>query len=236
MLSGLFKRLRPDASGPLPAPDAPVAVIGDVHGCAGLLEKALDQAEAPVVLVGDYIDRGEQSADVLRMLAARRDLTCLIGNHEDMLLRFLVDPKKEAGRWLGNGGLQTLASFGLDGTAGGQPADLRDRLQEAMGPKLLAWLHGLPSYWQSGNLAVVHAGADPALPMAEQRPQVLRWGHPAFEKRPRSDGLWIAHGHTIVPRPVIAAGRISVDTGAFATGRLSMALVTPDGVEFRTVT
>lgn len=240
MFTGLFRRLKFSDAIPPPSPAQSITVIGDVHGRADLLGKALHDTQAQTVCVGDYIDRGERSADVLRLLQTRDDLICLIGNHEDMLLKFLDDPAQHGPRWLRYGGLQTLASFGVMGatetSAAKQLEEVRDRVLDAMGPTLIDWLRALPSSWQSGNVAVVHAGADPTLPIAEQDHQVLRWGHPEFETSQRRDGIWIAHGHTIVKNPTVKAGRINMDTGAYATGRLTMSHISADGVEFQTVT
>lgn len=109
-----FRRRVPFAT---PAPAEPVCVIGDVHGCFALLEQLLAQlpADHRIILAGDYIDRGVDSAQVLRFLQAQPGLTCLMGNHEDMLLRFLQDPEREGPRWIRNGGQETLQSFGIDG-------------------------------------------------------------------------------------------------------------------------
>ena len=78
-----------------------------------------------------------------------------------------------------------------------------------------------------GNVAVVHAGADPRKPLESQRPANLTWGHPAFGQLPREDGTWIVHGHTVVDRPIMANGVISIDTGAYARGRLTAAIIRP---------
>ncbi|MDP3340202.1 metallophosphoesterase [Frigidibacter sp.] len=226
------------------SPDQPLCVIGDIHGCASLLDilsrKIAEEVDddTRIIGVGDYVDRGDASADVLRMLMAEATptgsrLTCLAGNHEDMLLGFLDDPQQTGPRWLRYGGLQTLASFGLRGiseTMSGTDLErARDGLREAMGPELEHWLRGLPLYVQSGNVAVVHAGANPDLPILQQDRKSLLWGHAEFFRRPRSDGLWVAHGHTVVPEIRQQGGRISVDTGAYATGRLSAAILYPDG-------
>lgn len=235
---------KPTFDAPL-APDVPFCAIGDIHGCLPALEALLSKIEAlhpvpPVICLGDYMDRGEQTAKTLAWL---RELSgefgdrfvCLKGNHEQMCLDFLKNPEEGGAFWLRHGGLQTLASYGI-GHRPGQTSHrvLRDQLAEAMGPDLLDWLAGLPLSWQSGNVVVVHAGMDPALPLAEQRPSVLMWGHPDFETTPRRDGLWVVHGHTIVPEPQVVAGRIATDTGAYATGKLSAAHVSMDGVTFLT--
>lgn len=239
-------RLR-GAFGPHPVPDfdaalapaTPLAVVGDVHGRADLLSLMLErlEREAPdhqIVLVGDYLDRGEESRAVLEKLRERSDLICLKGNHEAMCLGFLEEPERHGPRWLRNGGLQTLASFGVGVAQGTGPARLevaRDALAAALGAEMVAWLQSLPLSWRSGNLAVAHAGADPELPIALQPEQALLWGHPSFERTARQDGIWVVHGHTIVDDARAQAGRIAVDTGAYVSGRLSAALITPG--EFR---
>lgn len=202
-------------------------MIGDVHGCLRLLKDLLAQVpqDHRAILVGDYIDRGEQSAEVLRYLSVQPALTCLMGNHEDMLLAFLRSPEEAGGRWIRNGGLQTLASFNIRG-ARLQMSDeelraCRDQLQNAMGDALIDWLEGLPRSVLSGTVLVTHAGAHPQMPADAQPEEVLTWGHPDFLRRSRRDGVWVVHGHTIVPQATAAQGRIAIDTGAYATGRLS---------------
>ncbi|WP_372922144.1 metallophosphoesterase family protein [Roseovarius sp.] len=221
--------------------------IGDIHGRVDLLRELDGLIEAqcsgwPVVFLGDYIDRGEQSREVLELLMSvsaesTPSVTCLMGNHERMLLEFLNDPAAYGPRWLRNGGLQALASFGVAMPRGDSkdPAvfeNLRDRLSDAMGDRAIAWLRTLPLTWRSGNVWAVHAGADPALPMIEQTEDVLLWGHSAFRKTLRTDGQWVVHGHTIVDAAQIEGGRIALDTGAYATGRLSAAGISADGVDF----
>ena len=222
------------------APDAPIQVIGDIHGRRDLLEKLLLQLESgpPVVCVGDYVDRGENSAEVLQMLYQRPEITCLRGNHEDMMLGFLANPKAHGPRWLRNGGLQTLASFGIAGvtdTSGEHDLDAaRSALQAAMGEQMIRWLKTLPLTHLSGNVAVVHAAADPTHPVDDQDPDHLLWGHPAFLRTTRKDGIWVVHGHTIVDQPQMDAGRIAIDTGAYATGRLTAACIGAGSVDFIT--
>lgn len=243
----LFRHLpvfgRPAFRAPL-APEIPFAVIGDIHGCDRLLSELisrLERLELPpqhVVCVGDYIDRGDESAAVLRRLhrlTLEAGVTCLLGNHEDMLIDFLDRPERAGPRWLRYGGLQTLASFGLGPIAETAPEEAwrahRDALRLAMGEDLEAWLRRLPLFWRSGNIAVVHAGADPAVRLSDQSRRSLLWGHPEFSRTARQDGLWVIHGHTVVERIAHRDGRIGIDTGAYATGRLSAALVSTWDVE-----
>ncbi len=221
-----------------PLPDQPLAIIGDIHGRADLLEDLLQRIPEgfQIVCVGDYVDRGEQSSEVIRMLVERTDVICLKGNHEDMLLKFLEDPERHGDRWLRYGGLQTLHSFGvlINHT---QDPELRFRaarndLEKSLGKTGLKWLERLELSWCSGNVHVVHAGADPSVPMKDQERSVLFWGHPEFLRKPHADGIWIVHGHTIVDEARNEYGRIPVDTGAYATGRLTAALISEGQVEF----
>ncbi len=246
----LFKRLlsKKDApaagfSAPL-TPENPVFIIGDLHGCIRQLrdiqsQMAAENPTAQQVFVGDYVDRGDHAKDVLQTLYAQRDnplITCIRGNHEDMMLGFLQNPAETGGRWLRHGGLNTLGSFGISGIPTNSDADLLEatatKLRDAIGQGILRWLDTLPTQWQSGNLAVVHAAADPNLPMALQSDQTLKWGHKDFMTTPREDGIWVAHGHTIVEEAKAEAGRIAVDTGAYATGRLTAAYVSDGDLRF----
>lgn len=234
-MSRLFSRPA-DHSPSAICPEGSFYAIGDVHGRDDLLGRLLSSLDPalPVVCVGDYVDRGEESAAVLRRLS-QSSYTCLMGNHEEMLLRFLDDAEAEGRRWLQNGGLQTLASYGISGvTPLSTPEALRTAamdLKTAMGDDLIAWLRERPQWFRNGNVFVVHAGADPARPIAEQS-RSLTWGHPSFQTSPRRDGLWIVHGHTIVEAANAKSGRIAIDTGAYATGRLTAARIDVGAVTF----
>ncbi|MGI9368536.1 MAG: metallophosphoesterase family protein [Ruegeria sp.] len=225
------------------SPDTRFYAIGDIHGRLDLLQSLLAtlDADCPLIFVGDYIDRGEYGAQVLRHLhyldeSQSCDVVCLLGNHEEMLLRFVDDPKRAGRLWLHNGGLQTLASFGLSGisdsTVGEDAIEVAARLREAMGERLLNWLQERPLTWSSGNVSVVHAALDPSSPLTEQHRQVCLWGHPKFQRVLRSDGQWVVHGHTIVEQPEVDRGVISIDTGAFFSNRLTAAEISKTGVRF----
>ncbi|WP_020039470.1 metallophosphoesterase family protein [Salipiger mucosus] len=231
------------------SPELPFYAVGDIHGCEGLVRQLLTRLEAgsdadaaKLVFVGDYIDRGDESAQVLTLLSGiqeemgRESVICLRGNHEQMLIDCLDDPVGTGARWIRNGGLQTLASYGVAPPQRAEGDDawlaMRDSLREAIGERVETWLRGLPVIWRTGNVVVVHAGADPAVPIDDQWEDILVWGHPDFRKRPRTDGLWIVHGHTIVDAAHSENGRIAVDTGAYATGRLTAAHVREGAVDF----
>lgn len=235
-----------------PAFEAPVrpgetfVAVGDVHGCADLLSASLgniavDSPDAKIVCVGDYIDRGENSADVLRLLLrhsaeAPEKFCCLLGNHEYMLINFLKDPEKHGPAWFKYGGLQTIASFGVGFGSGRDFKRVHLDLALAMGSEMIDWLGTLPAYWITGNIAVTHAGADPYRPIDDQSRRALLWGHSDFLSTPRSDGIWVVHGHTIVQDPTVEQGRIAIDTGAYATGRLTAVRISSDSVSFMETT
>ncbi|NSX54906.1 metallophosphoesterase family protein [Parasulfitobacter algicola] len=245
VLKGLFSN-RDKAQ--KPAPERPVYIIGDVHGRYDLLLQLFETIDEDIarskidrlniVLLGDYIDRGQFSRQVLHLLhkahlQAPASFICLKGNHEQMLLDFLSDPRPETALWLRYGGEQTLTSFGIP-----IPDDLYDSdilrdmaraLIKALGEDLCIWLHNLPLMWSSGNLTCVHAAADPVVAIADQDEDVLLWGCKTFLSQPRTDAVWIAHGHTIFETAHINQHRIALDTGAYKTGKLSAARIMSDG-------
>lgn len=247
LLNCLFQKIGDNAQFNAPLlPDQPFLVIGDIHGCLDALYSSLarissdpDLADQPLVFVGDYIDRGPQSSGVLRLLLAmqasgEREVICLRGNHEQMLLNFLENPALNAPAWFANGGIETLRSFGIRASKldmrGDRVQMLSARLTQEIGPDVLAFLQGLPYLWQTGNIAISHAGADPGKSLDTQEERALIWGHPAFMSQPRKDGIWVVHGHTIMPRVIARDGRVSVDTGAFQTGVLPVVSVSRKGV------
>lgn len=241
ILSNLFGKRKPSSPEAAFAPaqtESAFCVIGDVHGRFDLLTTLVDALPQgmDIICVGDLIDRGDHSKDVMDCVMRTDRMTSLMGNHEQLMLNFLKSPETQGRRWLRNGGLQTLASFGVAGVTESSGADAlksaRDAMYDAMGDDMVRWLAKLECIAWSGNVAVVHAGADPATPLEQNDPDTFIWGHPEFRKSRRTDGFWIVHGHTIVDQPRMQDGRISIDTGAYATGRLTATILTPDGVEF----
>jgi len=246
----------------LPRPAVPICLIGDLHGRRDLLDAMLAQidarqnaASARLVFLGDMIDRGPDSAGVLTQLFAHARaqpgrVICLMGNHERMMLDFLDAPGIHGARWMSFGGAQTLTSFGVDpwGPGSGRTdedrmAELAQDLRAAMPPGLEDWLRALPLFWSEGRIVATHAGADPAKPIQDQDPEALLWGHRTFLREMRGhrparlwrDGIWVVHGHTIVPKAHALDGRIAVDTGAWINGHLSAAWLGQEGLSFLTV-
>lgn len=252
LLSRFGQAPEPGHDAPLPQPDRPICIIGDIHGRHDLLSLLLVQIKARttatpaprMIFVGDLVDRGPNSADVLAQVYARCHSApernfCLMGNHERMMLDFLADPTAAGPRWFRAGGDETLASFGLSPWA--KPAGvapearmnhLADALRAALPEGMLNWLETLPLIWQEDRLVVTHAALDPARSPDAQKNHTLLWGHPAFLRQARRDDIWVAHGHTIVETPEARASRIAVDTGAWRSGQLTAAWLDKTGLSF----
>lgn len=232
-----------------------VYAIGDVHGCAGLLDKmhgaiSLDLIETPpqkvrIVYLGDFIDRGPDSAGVIERLIHRRDRgdgiekSFLMGNHELGLFEFLENPDDEI--WTQWGGLETMASYGLEFPGGillpGEKARAAMALQDIMPAAHVEFLRGLQLSVQIGDYLFAHAGVDPRKPLAEQsqsdftfiREPFLSWHKdPLYRPLPYK----VVHGHSIYPQPENKPHRISVDTGAYGGGFLSCAVLEGADVRF----
>ena len=235
-----------------PNPNAPLYVIGDVHGRCDLLIRLISMIDADaearritnhiIVFVGDYIDRGPESALVLSVLQQlqgdpSRRVLALKGNHEHMLVRFLEDPSKGP-RWLKNGGFETLLSYGITGVTEDSPiedlTEASQKLTKAMGVETIQFLNDLELTFTSGNIFVCHAGGDPTQPLDKQGEKELLWGHPQFKKKTRKDKFWVVHGHYAESTPLIENGRISTDTGAYFSNQLTAARILNDEIKFMT--
>ncbi|MGB7317747.1 MAG: metallophosphoesterase family protein [Planktotalea sp.] len=226
-------------------PKRPFYAVGDVHGCLDQMQAALSKIDDDIealeiddpmlVFLGDYVDRGPKSAQVLDelfhlSLENPDDLICLMGNHERMMLDFLDTPLKAGPRWLRFGGMETLESYSIEGvTHDAGPEQLYEACEElwdALPEGLEPWLRNLPLRWSSGNLHCVHAAFDPALPIRQQSQDVMLWGCDSFLKTARNDGNWVIHGHTVVDKAIWEHSRISLDTGCYFTGELTAAAFT----------
>ena len=197
--------------------------IGDIHGsyrklCAllGHCSKHRGAAEYRIIFLGDYIDRGPNSREVVDLLIdtqsqAPDQLICLRGNHEDMLLSAVNDGDHEP--WLANGGAITLASYGL-GRANAIP------------PAHVDWFHSLPVATADQQRFFVHAGVRPGVPLQEQSEFDLLWIREPFLSDPRDHGLYVVHGHTPIRSgmPELRRNRLNLDTGAYYGGPLTAAV------------
>jgi serine/threonine protein phosphatase 1 len=226
-----------------------VYAIGDIHGRIDLVQRIEDRitrdAQAVpadthliVVYLGDYIDRGPDSNAVIQHLMTRPPVAgvdiFLKGNHEQVLLDFLDDPQSIAAQWFDFGGIATLMSYGIREASSkvqaGRFDELRDELAAAIPPDQLAFLRSLKLSWEAGDYFFVHAGIDPRQPMDRQGPESMLWIREEFISATGPFSRRIVHGHTIVPAVEFLPHRIAVDTGAYATGRLSCVVLEGTGV------
>ena len=244
MLSPL--RSRPSKGKPKLPEGVRIYAIGDVHGRADLLEQTFTRIDSHIaahpvdrpiqVLVGDYIDRGPNSRQVLDRLIARArssKMVLLKGNHETFVLEFLGNPSKLQ-LWSQMGGLETLMSYGVTPSLNADSQTQRElaiALQAALPKSHLNLLKGLRSSFSCGGFFFVHAGIKPGIPLAEQREEDLLWIRDDFLLHEGTFAKIIVHGHTPVRAVEIRPNRINIDTGAYATGKLSCIAIERDAAE-----
>jgi serine/threonine protein phosphatase 1 len=211
--------------------------VGDIHGRLDLLEElhamikndcAGFDGRRIVVYLGDYIDRGAQSKQVLDLLIEQPlegfERVHLLGNHENALLDFLRNPQGIGAAWLSFGGQVTCLSYGVGIGKLMLNMDL-DMLREELAEKLpqshLDFLHSMPLYHTEGDYCFVHAGIRPGVPIADQQLGDLLWIREEFTRSPINHDFVVVHGHTISEEVEALPNRIGIDTGAYQTGLLT---------------
>lgn len=235
-----------------PAPAAPPAcvpagqrwyVIGDIHGRSDLFRELAgaidaDDAAAPmadttVVLLGDLVDRGPDSAGVIALARAwqmERRVRVLAGNHEEMFLESFADPEMLR-HFLRHGGRETVLSYGIERPR--YDAMSLEELQEEMARIVpaedRAFLAAAEEWIEAGDYLLVHAGINPQLPLEEQRRSDLLWIRNRFLDHPDPFSHVVVHGHTIFDEVENAGTRIGIDTGAYRSGRLTALVLEGSG-------
>lgn len=211
-----------------------IYAVGDIHGRADLLVDAIariddDLARRPIrhaveVYLGDYIDRGPDSKTVIDLLSVRlvkHHAVCLRGNHEALMEDFLRDPVNRD-PWLQLGGMQTLASYGINLRPGiDTEADTRRRFWHAFPRAHEVFLQCLRYSFCCGDFLFVHAGIRPGIPIGQQNAHDLLWIRHEFLGSSQHHGKFVVHGHTPVPHPDIRQNRMNIDTGAWRSGTLT---------------
>ena len=216
-----------------------VYAIGDIHGRLDLLDSLIERIDADDaergsapggtdwIFLGDLVDRGQDSAGVverLRTLSAERgNMRFLTGNHEEVML-LALEGKRDSLRLFDRiGGHQTMLSYGISEheLASLDYDALHDRLVAAVPQSHRQFLESFEDLIAVGDYAFVHAGVHPANALDAQRQSDLRWIRSKFLDHPKDFGKMIVHGHTISDDVEWRDNRIGIDTGAFATGRLT---------------
>lgn len=212
-----------------------VYAIGDIHGRLDLFEAlivkiemqetALPRARTSIILLGDLVDRGPDSAMVVetaRQWSHRRVLHILCGNHEEMFLRSFTD-KKVLRHFLRFGGSETLVSYGIGKKfmKKAKTSEIQEKMLEMVPQEHLDFIAGFEDRVEIGDYLFVHAGIDPDRPLQKQNERDMRWIREPFLSHTDPFGCIVVHGHTITGRAEERSNRIGIDTGAYCTGRLT---------------
>ena len=223
-----------------------VYCVGDIHGRDDLLRDMADRIEADMktrsfdhavtVFLGDYIDRGPAKAVVERLATGQwpTPITALAGNHEDFLLTFL-DDAAILDFWRSQGGLETLHSYGVDvgpAMAGRDFNEVQEKFTAHLPKHHRSFLEGLNVSVVFGDYFFCHAGVRPGVALDRQnRDDLLNIREP-FLSSEAEHGKLVVHGHTPTMAPEIRPNRISIDTAAYATGRLTCLILEKDEQHF----
>jgi serine/threonine protein phosphatase 1 len=240
----VWRRLNPMFKRRLPAvPDGMrIYAVGDIHGRADLLVDIFARIDADLarhreakalhIFLGDYVDRGPSSKGVIDRLVERgrsHKVVCLKGNHESCLIEFLRRPATLTA-WQQLGGLETLISYGLMPTSETDVVHLALAFVKALPPAHRRFLERLRLSFSCGDYFFVHAGIRPGVPLQEQKDSDLLWIRDDFLLCEDRFEKMIVHGHTPVLQPELRFNRINIDTGAYATGRLTCLIIDKSGV------
>lgn len=237
MLNSLRQLFRQKDEQPRPAVAAGqrVYAVGDIHGRHDLFEKLLaaieeddarrGAAKTTIILLGDLVDRGPDSARVIataRALVDRGTARVLAGNHEEMFLKSFED-KDIFRHFLRYGGRETVLSYGIDRERylAADMAEAQELMREAVPAEDRAFIAAFENSIVIGDYLFVHAGVRPGTPLDEQTVQDMRWIREPFLNHNGALGAVVVHGHTITDAPEIRANRIGIDTGAYKSGRLT---------------
>ena len=246
----MFRKLftKPEISASAP-PGRRIYAVGDVHGCAAELDALMDLiaadadgvADARIVFLGDYVDRGPDTPGVLDRLiaigAAHPQTVFLKGNHEAALLDFLHAPE-DMRHWLDWGGEETLRNYGVDGSPSRPGEEIAAELVEAMPDDHFAFLTALDLKHIEGDYLFVHAGVRPGVALEDQDEQDLLWIRKRFHNAAPHErpAYTVVHGHERTQKALDAGWRIGVDTGACWTGRLTAVVIEDRTRRFITAT
>lgn len=215
-----------------------IYAIGDIHGRYDLLRDLLRRIEAHsnglpsprglhVLLLGDVVDRGPDSAKVLRFLhdwsRNTQGQLMLLGNHEEVMLRVYGGEARLLTPWLRIGGRETLESFGLKIPRREEREDtsFTKLIGEVLPRELMDFVAGWPLTAQSGDYYFCHAGVKPGVALNRQDRKDLIWIRDEFLQSARDHGATVVHGHSISPEVDFQSNRIGLDTGAYKSGILS---------------
>ena len=239
MLEALKSIMTPAKKGDTRLPRVPKGtryyVIGDIHGRLDLYEAMIDaierddasrkERETHIILLGDLVDRGPDSAGVIRRTRKwqkKRNVRVLAGNHEEMFLDSFEKPEVLR-HFLKHGGRETILSYGMP--AGDLATmtldDLFDAIPKTIPQKDVAYIKGFEESITAGDYLFVHAGMDPGVPLDQQERKDMLWIRDRFLDYEGPLEKVVVHGHTIFESVMDCGNRIGIDTGAFRSGVLT---------------
>lgn len=237
MISRLFQRRPAESTSSRIPPGERIYAIGDVHGRLDLMEDLLaridadSQARGParqrIIFLGDLIDRGPHSAQVieaaLKLSRARPDFHFLMGNHEEVFLHALSGDRKALAFFTRIGGKETILSYGISPRQfdDSDYDELAEMLEARVPAEHLDFINSFEDMIFAGDYVFVHAGVRPGTPLDKQRQSDLRWIRSEFiDHRGKFEKI-VVHGHTISEDVDATRNRIGLDTGAYDSGKLS---------------
>ncbi|HTF79754.1 MAG TPA: metallophosphoesterase family protein [Bradyrhizobium sp.] len=213
-----------------------IYAIGDIHGRLDLLSELLARISSDIALrptarplyvfLGDYIDRGSASRETIDRLIEHgntHESVFLKGNHELIAIKCLSD-RGLFDQWLRLGGLETLVSYGVPAETlanGKQIAELQSAFHGALPQAHFRFFRDLKNSFECGDFFFAHAGVKPNVELSRQKENDLLWIRGEFLTSKDDFGKIVVHGHTPAREIEVGPNRINIDTGAFATGRLS---------------
>jgi serine/threonine protein phosphatase 1 len=224
-----------------------IYAVGDIHGRLDLLGELLSRIDADLALrpavrpvfvfLGDYIDRGPCSRETIDRLIEHRganECVFLKGNHEQIAIKCLTDPSL-FDRWMRLGGVETLVSYGVapeNLVNGKQIVELQAAFHRALPQAHFGFFRDQQTSFACGDFFFAHAGVRPRIELSRQTENDLLWIREEFLSSSEDFGKTVVHGHTPTREIEVRPNRINIDTGAFATGRLTCLVIEESSLSF----
>lgn len=242
-----IERLEVQGRRPLLPAGLRIYAVGDIHGRLDLLGELLSRIDADLALrpavrpifvfLGDYIDRGPRSRETIDRLIEHRgtnECVFLKGNHEQIAIKCLTDPSL-FDRWMRLGGVETLVSYGVapeNLVNGKQIVELQAAFHRALPQAHFGFFRDQQTSFACGDFFFAHAGVRPRIELSRQAENDLLWIREEFLSSSEDFGKTVVHGHTPTREIEVRPNRINIDTGAFATGRLTCLVIEEASLSF----
>lgn len=237
-------------------PEEGAYIIGDIHGCFDQIYHLLelirddigqnlsvtgttDSVKKPkIIFLGDLIDRGPRSKDVVDLLLNYRpdyaEPIFLKGNHEAVFLKVIKGDLESFKFWCQFGGRDCMRSYGVSniGEIDYNPEAVLNRFIEAIEPSHIEFISSFDYYHVARDYLCVHAGIRPNVPLSKQKNKDMMWIREPFLKHKKAHEYRVIHGHTISDAPVERPNRIGIDTGVYNGNPLTCAFIRNEELRF----